>query len=62
MIQVRSAQTSDVAQILGIYAFYVESTAITFEYDVPTREEFEERLTTTLRHYPYLVVEDGNAL
>lgn len=62
MVQVRSAQTSDVAQILDIYAFYVESTAITFEYDVPTREEFEERLTTTLRHYPYLVVEDGNVV
>ena len=34
----------------------MENTAITFEYDVPTLEEFKQRITNTLKKYPYLVV------
>lgn len=30
-------------------------TAITFEYEVPTLEEFTRRIRNTLQKYPYLV-------
>lgn len=33
----------------------MEKTAITFDYDVPTVEEFQERICHTLIRYPYLV-------
>ena len=33
----------DVEALLAIYAPYVEQTAITFEYDVPTVDEFRRR-------------------
>lgn len=54
---VRSATVKDAEALLNIYAYYVENTAITFEYDVPTLEEFEQRIANTLKKYPYLVIE-----
>ena len=50
---VRDAKIEDAQRILEIYAYYVENTAITFEYDVPSKEEFKERMRKTvlfLRH------------
>lgn len=57
---VRDASLEDAPRILEIYAYYVENTAITFEYDVPSPEEFEGRMRRTMERYPYLVIEkDG---
>ena len=55
-IVIRSATVTDAEALLNIYAYYVKNTAITFEYDVPTLEEFKQRITNTLKKYPYLVV------
>lgn len=55
-IVIRSASVNDAEALLNIYAYYVKNTAITFEYDVPTLEEFKQRITNTLKKYPYLVV------
>ena len=35
----------------------MENSAITFEYEVPSVEEFQQRIANTLKKYPYLVVE-----
>ena len=56
-INIRSALVKDAEELLNIYAYYVENTAITFEYDVPALEEFTQRIENTLKKYPYLVVE-----
>ena len=42
----------------------MRETAITFEYEVPSVEEFTERIERTLEHYPYIVAEseEGNIL
>ena len=62
-IIIRSATASDAEALLKIYAYYVENTAITFEYDVPAIEEFIQRIENTLKKYPYLVAEkDGEIL
>ena len=58
-MQIRHATPSDAEALRAIYAPYVEQTAITFEYDVPTVEEFAARISGTLEEFPYLVVEDG---
>ena len=59
-VVIRAAALSDAPRILEIYAPYVAETAVSFEYDVPTLAEFEERMRATMAHYPYLVAErDG---
>ena len=54
---IREARPKDAERLLEIYAYYVENTAISFEYDVPALSEFQERIKNTLKHYPYLVIE-----
>ena len=54
---VRAAAPEDAAALLEIYAPYVEKTAITFEYAVPSPEEFAGRIARTLERYPYLAAE-----
>ena len=62
-INIRIATVKDAEQLLKIYAPYVESTAITFEYEVPSVEEFAGRIKHVLSKYPYLVAEqDGELL
>lgn len=59
-VSIRAAVPEDAAALLAIYAPYVEHTAITFEYDVPSLSEFRGRIEKTLTRYPYLVAEiDG---
>lgn len=59
-ISIRTATVHDAENILKIYAPYVENTAITFEYEVPSVEEFSRRIESTLRRYPYIVAERGD--
>ena len=60
MIIVRDATMEDAGRILEIYDYYVKNTAITFEYDTPTLDEFKGRMERTMQRYPYLViVKDG---
>ena len=59
---IRKATLKDTQKILAIYAHYVENTAITFEYIVPSIDEFRERIRKTLLKYPYLVLESGEEI
>ncbi len=62
-IIIRTALPEDAPALLDIYAPYVEKTAISFEYDVPSVDEFRERIENILQKYPYLVAEkDGELL
>ena len=56
-VTIRPAGPNDAAALLAIYRPYVENTAITFEYDVPTEEEFRARIAHTITRYPYLIAE-----
>ena len=55
---IRTATPDDAAALAAIYRPYVEGTAITFEYEAPTEEEFRSRIAHTLERYPYLVAAD----
>ncbi len=59
---IRTASVEDAKELLDIYAYYVTDTAITFEYDLPSLEEFTHRISQTLTSYPYLVAEDQGRL
>ena len=57
---IRTVTEKDAHELLEIYRPYVEDTAITFEYDVPSVEEFAERIRRISANYPYIAaVENG---
>ena len=63
MLKIRPVTLEDAPELVRIYASYVEKTAITFEYQVPTIEESERRIEKILQRFPYLVAEvDGQVL
>ena len=60
MPHLRLATPADAAEILEIYAPYVENTSVSFEYPVPTLDTFTARIAEVCAEYPYLVaVKDG---
>ena len=62
-MSVRFAREADIPAILRIYAPYVENTAVSFEYTVPTTEEFTERFRAITARFPWLIWEaDGQIL
>lgn len=62
-VRIRTATIEDAEELLGIYAYYIKNTAVTFEYEVPSVEEFQGRISHILEHYPYLVAEaDGEII
>jgi L-amino acid N-acyltransferase YncA len=52
------ADPADSPALLDIYGQYIH-TPITFEYDLPSREEFARRIRTISQDYPYLVCREG---
>ncbi len=61
-IQIRPAAPADAQALLGIYAPYVEETAVSFEYRPPSLEEFRGRVAHTLERYPYLAALEGGEI
>ena len=61
-ILIREATPEDAPRLLEIYAYYVERTAITFEYDVPSVKEFRDRILHTKEKYPYLIIEEDGVI
>jgi len=60
--EIRLILPGDVQGVLEIYKPYVLNTSITFEYDVPTVEEFSERIETITSEYPWLVCTQNNKI
>lgn len=60
--KIRLIEPRDAAAVLAIYAPYVAHTNISFEYEVPSLADFEQRIATVTNDYPWLVCEqeDGN--
>ena len=55
---IRTADPADAAELLAIYSYYAENTAVSFETSAPSLEEFRSRIENTLKKYPYLVYTD----
>lgn len=56
-IIIRPVSLSDAERILEIYKPYVLETTVTFETELPTLEEIQDRILTTTLTYPYLIAE-----
>ncbi len=59
---IRDARIEDAVRLLEIYKYYVTNTAITFEYEVPSLAEFQNRIKNTTAKYPYLVIEQDGVI
>ena len=57
---IRLATEFDAARMLDIYAPAIRESAISFEVELPSEQEFQERIRDTLARTPWLVCElDG---
>lgn len=62
-IELRFASEDDAEKLLAIYAPYVQDTAVTFEWEVPTLEDFRNRIKDKIGVFPYIVAErDGEII
>jgi phosphinothricin acetyltransferase len=61
-MKIEAVSAKDAEELLDIYAPYVRETAISFEYDVPSVDEFRERISNISAKYPYIkaVDDDGS--
>ena len=60
-MKIRLATENDNIDLLKIYEQYIE-TPITFEYKLPTEEEFKARIKNITKEYPYIVCEEDNKI
>ena len=56
-MRIRMATENDAKQILNIYNYYIKTTAVTFEYDEVSEEEYAERIRDIMKVNPFLVCE-----
>lgn len=61
-ICIEKVTEEDAEALLEIYAPYVKNTAISFEYEVPSSEEFRERIQTISSRLPYIKAISGNRI
>ena len=57
-VMIRDAAEEDLPFLLKIYGYYVENTGYSFEYTVPSEEDFLNRFKTITEAYPWLVLLD----
>lgn len=57
---VRPATINDAKAISEIYRPYVQATAVSFEMEAPSANEFAQRIQTFSLRYPFLVYEAGD--
>jgi L-amino acid N-acyltransferase YncA len=59
-MRIRTATTADAAVLREIYRPYVETTAVSFELEVPSIEEFQRRISAAVEGWSWLVADvDG---
>lgn len=62
-MKIEPVKIEDAEELLSIYAPYVQDTAISFEYEVPSLSEFQDRIKNISSALPYIkAVEAGEIL
>ena len=57
-MRIERVTEEDADRLLEIYGPYVKETAISFEYEVPSQEEFRDRIRSISSQYPYIKAVD----
>ena len=60
-MKIRFATEKDALALLAIYNQYID-TSITFEYILPSEEEFKNRIREYSKVYPYLICEENGTV
>lgn len=60
-MKIRFVTIEDTEKLLNIYNQYID-TNITFEYKLPSVDEFRQRIIDISRDYPYIVLENNDAI
>ena len=62
-MEILPVTAEDAKELLAIYAPYVRDTAVSFEYEVPSLTEFQQRILSISSALPYIkAVEKGEIL
>ena len=61
-IVIRPVKEEDALSLLSIYSYYVTDSAVSFENEVPSIEEFRERIRNISSYYPYIVAEKNGRI
>ncbi|MFZ2967027.1 MAG: N-acetyltransferase family protein [Leuconostoc falkenbergense] len=59
---IRTATEEDANQLIDIYRPYIENNTTSFEYKVPSLDEFKQRISDIAIKYPYIVMVDGTKI
>ena len=60
LVSIRMANHEDAEGILDVYAPYITDSSVTFEYEVPSVDDFRNRISGIIKDMPYIVCEiDG---
>ncbi|MDR0287127.1 MAG: GNAT family N-acetyltransferase [Clostridiales bacterium] len=59
---IRTAVPDDAKELSEIYSYYVENYPYSFEYESPSAEEFSQRITETLKFFPFFVCKENNEI
>ena len=62
MINIEPVKIEDAEELLSIYAPYVRDTAVSFEYDVPSLSEFQNRIRNISSILPYIKAVEKNEI
>ena len=60
--KIRLATLEDAEALLEVYRPFIMETCISFEYEVPSLEQYRQRIEAISREYPYLVYEKEGRL
>ena len=53
-LEIKRVTERDAQELLEIYAPYVQNTAVSFEYEVPSLSEFQDRIRSISASLPYI--------
>ena len=59
---IRRVKLSDAQSIVDIYNYYVLNTAITFDIEASSLEAFQDKITSVIAEYPFIVYEENNEI
>lgn len=61
-MQISLASVSDASQIADIYSYYVQNTAITFDYTPPNPDKIAQQISSILSRYPFIVAKENGRI
>ena len=59
---IRLITENDADEVLSVYRYYTDNTAVSFEYEAPTKDEYIQRIITNTEKYPWLVCLHNNKI